>query len=284
MKKFVRRINQEFIEALNDLYEEKESFWHKMVKDPELFIAIREDYISVYYLGNAICELRFQNGKVVGKTHYKYLLHPDKDNDEYLFSHPGSGRSINPENYFIKSLNDFHLIKKSSKVYSGDEKAGVHNIVISDNSALDIEITLSDPSSRTKRIDYLILEEINGQLFLVFHEAKHFSNRKELRAQGTSIPKVLNQINNYQALLRFHENEIKESYKLVCNNLLDLSLSKPDNAYKLKRVAEGEELLIDYQPRLIIFGFDEDQKNGKIWEPHRTKLCTSLGQRLILRG
>jgi len=38
-------------------------------------------------------------------------------------------------------------------------------------------------------------------------------------------------------------------------------------------------------PRLVVFGFDEDQHRGVVWGSHRQKLIDALGRdRMLLRG
>jgi hypothetical protein len=43
------------------------------------------------------------------------------------------------------------------------------------------------------------------------------------------------------------------------------------------RAANGETLEVDTEPRLIVFGFDKDQKEGLVWNPHRERLVDELG-------
>ena len=43
------------------------------------------------------------------------------------------------------------------------------------------------------------------------------------------------------------------------------------------RVAAGEALHVDQEPRLIVFGFDKDQKDGPIWQRHRQRLVEEFG-------
>ncbi|MGD1007882.1 MAG: hypothetical protein ABR980_11710 [Ignavibacteriaceae bacterium] len=279
MNQFSRGIkNQEFINALNVLYNKEGSFWNKMVHDKDLFIAIRDDYINVYYNGNSICKLYFKDSKIIGKTHYKYLLLP-KLKKEYIESSDGIFQIEKPTEMFIPSLNDLKLIKKSSLVYSTVEKQGVHLILIKKKNVIDVEIAFP----KLDRIDYLKLKEINKSLQLVFYEAKHFTNH-ELRSTKDK-PDVLRQILKYGTALRDHESEIIQSYKTVCKNLQELNLIKPHNDNYIKRVSDGENISIDYAPKLLIFGFDQDQKGGSVWEKHRKKLEAELeGGRLRLIG
>jgi hypothetical protein len=63
----------------------------------------------------------------------------------------------------------------------------------------------------------------------------------------------------------------------------DLNLIK-GNAL-IESVALGiESLEIDFKPRLIIFGFDQDQKDGKVWKNHRERLEKVLLNRLKTKG
>ena len=60
MGEFKRGIkNPKFIDALNVLYADKTSFWYKMVNNPQLYIAIRDNYINVYYKGQSLCKLAY---------------------------------------------------------------------------------------------------------------------------------------------------------------------------------------------------------------------------------
>jgi len=280
MSEFKRGINNKaFISKLNDLNADNNSYWHNILKDNDLFIAIRNEYINVYYRGNSICELHFENSRIVGKTHYKYLLRSDLN--EYVTSLNGIFSINNPAQKFVTSLNDLNLIKKASLVYSGEEKKGVHAISIKEKNVLDVEIAFSKLDSKTDRIDYLKLEEIKGKLKLVFYEAKHFTN-SEIRAELD--PKVFNQIKKYEKTLKEHEAEIIKSYKLVCENLQELNLIKSHHDNYIKRISEGEDFSIDFDPKLIIFGFDKDQKEGVYWKEHYDKLKKTFGDRLKTKG
>lgn len=46
----------------------------------------------------------------------------------------------------------------------------------------------------------------------------------------------------------------------------------------LKDIASGSRRLeLDPHPRLVVFGYDADQRSGTNWEPHREKLDKLLG-------
>ena len=49
-------------------------------------------------------------------------------------------------------------------------------------------------------------------------------------------------------------------------------------------IAEGASIKVDIKPRLVVFGFDEDQKKGSIWSPHKEKLVKSLDGKYLDKG
>lgn len=279
MSKFERGITDKaFIAKLNSLLLEENNFWNTLVHDKDLFIAIRPKYLSVYHRGNSICNLSFKKDTVLGLTHYKFLLNPDLN--EYVQSRNGEFIYPNLTSKFLSSLDEIKLIKKASKIYAGLEKAGVHSILMNEKNALDIEIELISTTNKIDKIDFLTLEEIHDSIKLVFHEAKHFSYRNVLRDKES--PPVLIQLKNYQQALIEHAPEIINSYRVVCENLKELKLLQGRKL--VEKVADGAPLSIDFEPRLIIFGFDQDQEDGKVWNPHKIKLKTALGNRLRTIG
>jgi len=284
MKKFTRGITDKaFISALNNLLSNKTSFWYKIVHDKDLFIAIRNNFISVYYRGNSICKLSYKKGDIIGSTHYKFLLNPDLN--EYIKSQNGIFPSIQIKSRFLSSLDDIKSIKKASSIYAGLEKTGVGIISMKKNNVVDVEITFEDDDTfesateelsrefkKKGRIDYARLEG-KDNLKLVFYEAKHFSN-SEIRSNGT--PKVFGQLDRYIKSINAHQVDIIQSYTIVCKNLKDLNLTKSRKL--VERVANGEKFSIDFEPRLIIFGYDKAQKDSKRWKEHREKLEHTLGK------
>ena len=206
--------------------------------------------------------------------------------NEYIKTFDGTFPSDVLKGKSITSLSYIDLIKRASSVYAGDEKTGVHSIILKENNILDIEVTFSKETietddKRTDRIDYLQLEEDNnGKIKLVFFEAKHFTN-SEIRARQS--PRVLIQIQRYEKALEVHKEAILESYKAVCRNLKELNIVGDRNL--INEVAENPSLLsIDFQPNLIVFGYDRDQDEGKVWNAHKKVLKDALGDRLITRG
>ena len=262
--------NQQFLNALDTLYSDKNSFWYKMVNDSELFIAIRNESLNVYYNGQSLCKLSFNKRKkhIKGETHKKYLGITNKG---YFTSHNGV---ILNEKSIIKNLAEIDSIKKNVKNHIGKEKFESYKQIMNrDKCVIDVEITLikdkvPNPKKRSdykiSSIDYLSLEKSK----LVFYEAKHNTN-SEIRSRTT--PKVFEQIERYEKELVQHENEILNSYKLVLQNLIDLNI--------LKNKFIPNKFEINLNPFLIVFDVDKNESKVK----HLQNLRKHFGERLILK-
>ena len=80
--------------------------------------------------------------------------------------------------------------------------------------------------------------------------------------------------------------EIEESYKRICRNIVELN----GMPFEKKKIAQtmlqkASVLSISDLPRLVIFGFDQDQKMGDFFKFHIEKLEKLLGKdRLLVRG
>jgi len=287
MSKFERGIKSlAFIDALNDLRKNPNSYWSKMVQDKDLFIAIRKERIHVYFQGNRLCELTYKKGTIVGETMYKFMLNPVLLQKNFTFIN-GTCISPTPPNLLTTSYTDFHLIKSSMSVYYGEEKNGVHEISISVPNVLDVEIAFEkDPvppkiRKSTDRVDFLRLEKQDDQLRLVFYEAKLFTN-KEIRKSKGIKPPVIDQLHDYIKALKKHEPDILTSYALVCKNMQDLGLLNSKDL--ANSISSKLSFSMDPIPRLVIFGFDEDQRTGKIHTEHLVNLRSFTKCPIIAKG
>jgi len=234
-----------------------------MIADDDLFIAIRNEYLNVYYYGQSICKIEFVNNKIKWTIHKKYL-----GIDESGYADTGS------------HLEDLEKLKKKAREYGGKEKEQVKEQILKNKSLciLDVEVTFGREENFGKRsIDYLAVEKANNKISLVFYEAKHFDN-SEIRAR--EIPKVFEQIEKYEMVLKdpLHKIEILNSYKTIYKNVLALNLN---NKGKLTELIGGniESIEINNEPRLIIFEIDK----SKMDDPHIQKLKQKFGQSLILK-
>jgi hypothetical protein len=289
MAAFKRGLDESFVDRLNAEYEEA-AWWKDIVDDPALFIGIRDNYLNVYYQGNSILLLTLDRGRLVGKTHYKFLLREKIQGNQYIHSAEGRMKLTQSTltDLFIQDLGNLPSLMAACIPYAGVEKAGVHDIIKGNRNVVDVEIALTGEKEdelkpTALRVDFTALQETPESIELVFFEAKHFSN-KELRANGSQTPRVVGQVQRYEKLVARHREDIESSYRRICENIVALKGIRTPKI--VRAVAQGKKpLLISDEPRLVIFGFDDDQKKGKVWAKHRNKLYDMLGKnRVLLRG
>ncbi len=290
--KFNRGISAEFVEALNEEYK-KCGWWRNLVDDQETFVAIREGYLNVYYRGCSLLELSYTDRRLVGKVNYKYLVQPNLKDEEVTVINGKPGLDTHRKLIFIEDLvnvENVKALKNAAEPYAGEEKTGVHDIIHNRHNrakVLDVEITFGGGGRR--RIDLAALCPSRGGIEVRFYEAKHFSNHGALRVKAAHRdPEVIKQVDVYSDLLERYRAQIEESYRKVCCNLskLDGIGARDLGRHKLlKGIAnDPTQLRINPKCRLLVFGFDEDQRDGPNWEPHRDKLYKRLPDRVLMAG
>jgi len=289
MFKFRRGLSVALVERLNEEYI-RGGWWQAMSDDPQLFIAIRDEYLNVYWKGNSLLKLSMQEDRLCGQIHYKYMLRPEAISSPYLTFVDGKPLSANPADFFLSDLSDIASLKRSANDHAGEEKAGVHKIVMSNANIIDVEVAFGTHNgasgarlAQRKRIDFAALQMGAQGPELVFFEAKSFNN-SELRSDGDSPPPVLRQLKSYRDFLGHAQSQedVIRSYQQVCRNLLSLhgvrDRFEPIQTLLLE-ISEGKRpLLVNSGVRLVVFGYDRDQDTGAIWQRHRQKLRDGLGQ------
>src|ERR1700730_16841730 len=121
---FIRGISDGFETAL---FESQQ--WEKIAQDEELYFAMRNESVNVYYRGCSIFNISYNKNQLLFRTHYKYLIHPYMK-DPYVSWH-GEGNAIKDrvhKGVFIERF-DAKLLKKAASYYAGAEKEGVHKIL-----------------------------------------------------------------------------------------------------------------------------------------------------------
>lgn len=261
MSEFQRGIsNQKFIAELNS-----NKYWQQMVKDEDLFIAIRNEYLNVYYYGQSICKVKFANNKIKWSSHKKYL-----GVEERGYANTGD------------YLDNIDELKQNAKKHGGKEKEQVKENILEDKQRciIDVEVTFAKEENFGRRsIDFVAIEKDRlDRIKLVFYEAKHFCN-SGIRSRG--IPKVFDQIDKYEKVLKDtkHQREMLTSYISVYENIKALNLNNKLDLVNLIGT-DISKLEIDTDPRLIIFAIDKAKED----DIHIQKLKTRFSEkRLILK-
>ncbi len=292
MPAFKRGLKEEFIKKLNEEYE-RGGLWRDIVDDKSLFIAIRKKHINVYSNGCSLLELSFKDKDLIYKINYKYLLKPSMPNPKIKFTN-GKIENFCYRNFFLDKLDDksdIEFLKKSSIPYSKPEKTGIHQLLMANKNIIDLKITFSKAATQngsTKRIDFSTFRYHEGNGEIIFYEVKCFDNNS-IRSLDNKEFLVIQQLENYKNLIKNNSEDLKNSYQTICDNLTKLKgmnqRYEVNHFTQMKNIVSKDiSLCINKDIRLIIFGFDEDQKNGKIWGAHYKKLKEYLGDNLLSVG
>lgn len=72
---FKRGIDPTFVEALRAL-SKVDGWWRDVLLDDKLIIAVRDEYLNVYWRGQSIFRIVMKGSFIVAETHPKYLIDP----------------------------------------------------------------------------------------------------------------------------------------------------------------------------------------------------------------
>jgi hypothetical protein len=277
---FTKGISDKFVAALLDW-----KHWKEIITDRDLFLAIRNESVNIYFQGCSIFKISFQEKRLNIETHYKYLLNPDVKKPYISWNGEGPAISDDRLRKIFVSKFDVGSLKKSSSRYAGDEKRGVHSILKSNKNIIDVEVALSS-SGIADRIDFAALQRKgkDDEARIVFFEAKRFDN-PELSSRPSNEPRVIKQIGKYETFITDYKEEIADSYRRICQNLTKLVPDRCDPlVFQVADIGNPLELAVDSDVRLVVFGYDADQDEGTVWRPHKDKLRTRFKSYFLLKG
>ena len=307
--KTLRGLSAEMLEALDRLTDDaiEGAWWRDVLGRRDLFVAIRRESLNVYYRGASLFQVSYRDGIVTPYTHAKYLSRRQQG----LVPLRGGQFGIEAGKALWSSYSPQTLAEMMAAAanLAGPEKIHLHALLLASPHVIDVEVSLDSSlpvdqapdgailaaeeavggetegavgRAKQDRLDLAALERHGTAIRVVFHEAKHFSN-PELRASSARTPKVAAQIERYRATLKLHADDLAWSYREVCRALsrigvmrqrLQRSASSIDPL--VAAVAQGSALpAIDLEPRLVLFGFDQDQRDGAIWQQHHRRLVSA---------
>lgn len=271
--RFERGLDDDFMVRLAALA--KGGWFADVLADPDLILAIRNNYLNVYRYGQSLFLIERGGGRLKVSTHPKYLVDPDLRAEVQFVEGRFQVDKVRPLVTEYAGRETLARMKRAANLYRGDEKVGVQAIVRANPDVIDVEVAFGGNAS-APRIDIAILEEVEGTIRLRFWEAKLHTN-VEVRASGEAMPRVLKQIEKYQELVSTHRDELVESYRAVARNLVDLAawaVPARSPGALIRRVAMGEMPVIDEQPvvGLVVYGYDEAHDRNDRWSSHFSKL------------
>tara|TARA_R110002110_G_scaffold216406_8_gene430423 strand:- start:54 stop:1136 length:1083 start_codon:yes stop_codon:yes gene_type:complete len=294
-KIFKRYLKQEFIEALN-----KQSWWSRIVNDPDLFIGIRDNYLNVYFHGNSLVKLSpSRGGKIRGETHKAYLkcVKPQTQNrvisEDGKFEEPVSPRLLS-EIEVIKAQANAHFGIASTKAHQTRtrEKSAIQEFLRNQENIIDVEVAVStkrsaepllDIKRSIPRIDLVQLQQTEDGFRLSFIEVKYVNN-KELCSRKE--PRVVAQLIDYQNLLAVENirKEIIFSYGKVIENLANLGVAGTKPMPLVRDFVSNPNVRLWVNPRpklLVLWRNDVELEKVPKWLEHKEKLEEILDTKKI---
>ena len=300
-------LSTSFLDALESLIAVPEGqWWLDVLAHPDLILAVRNESLNVYHRGASLFRVTSRQGRPIPASHVKYLVRRRQALAELgpMNTFGFEAKDVLWHNYAgPETLAD---MIQAANALTGPEKSLLHPLIQASPNMVDVEIavtgeandddepagsaallddTAGSPSGKGKllrqdRIDVASLEARGDpkRAWLVFHEAKHFTN-PALRSAPKRRPEVPNQLARYRSSIGGNSGSFGVKYPLVCHNLvrLDAMRRKVRDGHPLwvgkmqreldpviREVATGERTVIDTIPRLVIFGFDADQRDGAL--------------------
>lgn len=284
MSYFKRGLSKELTKVLDDLAADPgKNWWKEVLDNKELLLAVRGGYLNAYAQGQSIFKIGAENGTGLDtegnpevSIHYKYLLEPSFPGKEYI-RFTSKSFLVEPckvicTNY--KSDWTLDRLINAASPYTSEEKKGVHVIARKNPTVVDLEIAFTqtgeaEEDAKALRIDLAALhEDGDSKAKLVFYEAKRADDSR-LRARPGGEPEVIKQMQSYNKFLRTSVSDIARAYKDVCATLVKLCTRSSRLASQIIREVGAESpkrtLSVDPVARLLVFGFDRDQKKGDLF-------------------
>jgi hypothetical protein len=256
--KFNRTLKPEFINSLNELYKDKNSWWRTIVDDKDVFILIRNNQIRAQVSGGLLLEIS-QNAQ-------KKLM--CRMSDLFLTLHSGTVRYVTIDETTtapterIEGLRGlvkhYDKVKARIKNFTGREKQVVQYLANNTTQVVDFEIGFEGKLKEgavKKSVPRIDMAAITNGGTLVFFEVKLFEN-SEIRAKETETPKVAGQLLKYEKLLAQYGRDIIAGYKEQLR-----VYSQLEGKFFKSRVSNFSEIDLYPQARLIITGFDGPQRD-----------------------
>ena len=302
---FERGLDDDFMRKL-ELEARRPGWFADVLADPDLILGIRKNYINVYRFGCSLFKIERvgKTGALKFSTHPKYLFDPDLGKPVAFDGLKFAVDKLEPVIKEYSGVETLKRMKRAAKVYQGDEKEGVHAVIVANPNVVDTEIafglevaanTDTDLALSAKakgltspRIDLACFEEVEDSIRLRFWVAKLYKN-PGIKAKGDTVAQVIDQVTKYRSLVEKHREQILQSYRMVAHNLVamgDWGEPRRKVGALVKRVAEGAAFDIDEPPivGVIVYGYNDAQKKSELWKAHLTKLKKEANMPVVAAG
>ncbi|MDM7986621.1 MAG: hypothetical protein QUS13_04755 [Smithella sp.] len=249
---------------MNDLYEEKGSWWQTIVDDDQVFILVRKNELHVLIQGALLLKITMDNRYgLVCKTHEKHLS-SGAGNTPYVKTSTDHKRSpyrcIEGDgltefvNHYDRIINLMNLVHADDQ-----ERQCCHTMSMNIKEIFEREfgLVLEDEDIKRKRAQFVDLEAVSNDGKMVFVEVKLLSNNEILPLNMRSAVNkdkkyVVTQLKKYEDIIKSHKQKIREAYAEQYETYLALN-----GAFFDRRFPAPEKIKISPTVRLIITKFEE---------------------------
>jgi hypothetical protein len=261
-----------------------------------LRVAIRNDYLNFYRLGQSIARVACLSGELIADVHYKYVL-----GEQYEYSGPLYLR-LTTQGVFSRGAlvapydgpSTLHQWIAVAGEYAGDEKSIVDELVEKNDHVVDLEMAIPAWafSKVAVRMDLVAIED--GKV--VFWEAKTVNDgriRCEAEFLADKFPHVLEQLSNYRIFLEQdrHVEQVERAYRNTAGLLVRLRALAdeigPTLALGRSIIAASQAHRLEVAPLAALVVVDLPADNKRAWTSwkasHEGKLLGKIPMRVLER-
>ncbi len=258
---------------------------------PVFNICIRDNYFNIYWNGCSVLKYSPNATKNTYQIHKKYIFKDanveEKDyinlSPELKFENWDFSDAIiaNAQNGEIPLVND----------YVKGEKEDIKNYILRENPfLLDLEVAFTRERSIREtenskldfvadRIDMARIDLLpSGEPILRLVEVKR---AQDSRLRSEKIPEIMDQMERYQTFIDSEIDNIKKSYRVVANNMLELGLDANMAGIGSKTAKDilqefSQSPAVDERPHLLVIG-EKQELSGNV--DHWQKLKELFAER-----
>src|ERR1700730_8923087 len=140
---FNRGLSEAFIDLLH-AEAEKAGWWRDLLDDKTLLIGVREEYLNVYWQGQALFTVRRVANMLRVTTHEKFLLDPGLKGQVGLADGKFVVEGLHAKGFMsqFEAGKTLPKMKRAAELFAGNEKKGCHVIAQRNAVVIDFEVTL----------------------------------------------------------------------------------------------------------------------------------------------
>lgn len=242
---------------VQELASGKYAWWDRIVelnsRDKDIHVQVRANSLNVYCKMGSLFQISLNDGKLVCKIHYKYLLN-DREHEyiEILPDHSCVAHQQQLADYHVSGdllqAKNIDILKRNISNYVGEEKSIQSKLVESNkNTILDAEVAFSEKiadKKNTTRIDLVNYDKRMGKV--VFVELKQIFDGR------LYTDEIITQLKSYRSFIKNNKQDIIEAYNNVIETKKALRLIDGGSPLYSAQIADVEERVL-----LVVAGYNQ---------------------------